>query len=467
MSGNFIHIAPPEAYNQVYNYYQRVIGDGGTLIDAEAVNRIYHNLNLVNFENRNYKLYHASAGLQKTSDKIDKLYDLGKDDIDQTFSGSDRPEHVQAWSNSEGVGNWQMSVEKDATNYCKESNDLGSIFGGNWTKTENKGDSPFGDSNEAVEVEMNTNSTGASNYIELDVDTATNFSSGDYITVSFYAKKIAGSSGQPELLIEGEDGNSNPISLIQQVFSTQIGEYQFFEFSAQFSADGTLRQSGCRIQDNNSSADTVYQAWGFQIEHGRYATSRIHTDGSTTTRLAPDSELENFYPEKGTIVMWFNQVYQPGDGGNNSMVYSKNSDYYIRLRDNLPNGVYYQWQIEPGKFLGLNNDLKSLFNMQDYQEFKVCIALTWSKNNQKKLIIGKKGDADFVEANHSLTFTGSKNFKLGQWDAAGTRSNHKIHFDDIYISKETSSVDELKELVASLSKYEGGANLKTEDITIV
>jgi len=283
--------------------------------------------------------YMAFGGLKKTNDQIDSLYDLSLNQIDQTVSGSDRPEHIQAWSNSEGVGNWQMSVEKEATNYCKESNDLGSIFGGNWTKTEGAGDSPFGDVNEAVEIDMNTGSTGASNYIELSVDTATNFSSGDYITVSFYAKKIAGSSGQPELLIEGEDSNSNPISLIQEAFSTQIGEYQFFGFTAQWSSDGTLRQAGCRIQDNDTNADTVYQFWGMQIESGQYATSRIYTDGGIATRLKPKPELKNLIPtkkgsEKGLLYGWADVVIGNTNNYKRLIIFNNFQDNFDLLQPN-------------------------------------------------------------------------------------------------------------------------------------
>jgi hypothetical protein len=349
-----------------------VIGNNGTLIDAEAVNRIYHNLNLLNLQNRSYKLYHASAGLQKTSDQIDKLYDLGKDDVDQTFSGSDRPEHLQSWSNNEGVGNWQMSVEKEATNYCKESNDLGSIFGGNWTKTEGAGDSPFGDVNEAVEIDMNTGSTGASNYIELSVDTATNFSSGDYITVSFYTKKIAGSSGQPELLIEGEDSNNNPISLIQKTFSTQVGEYQFFEFTAQWSSDGTLRQAGCRIQDNDTSADTVYQFWGMQIERGQYATSRISTDGAIATRLASNPVLDNFLVDEGSVALWVNLVLSTQY---RTLIFD-NNDQYRFLLYYLNTGSNFRFYC----FNDLTSSLNIVFPVTNNKIYRIGFVLSWSGN---------------------------------------------------------------------------------------
>jgi len=441
MSIKNTYIAPLKAYDQTWDYYQRVIGDNGTLIDAEAVNRIYHSLNLLNLENRSYKLYHASAGLQKTSDQIDKLYDLGKDDIDQTFSGSDRPEHIQAWSNSEGVGNWQINVEKEATNFCKESNDLGAIVGGNWTKTEGAGDSPFGDSNEAVEVEMNTASTGASNYIELDVDTATNFSSGDYITVSFYAKKIAVSSGQPELLIEGEDSNSNPISLIQEPFSTQIGEYQFFEFTAQWSADGTLRQAGCRIQDNDTSADTVYQFWGMQIERGQYATSRIYTNGAIATRLESLPTMYNIFPKGGTIAFWGDFIGQ-SDLPNERLI-ARSVSYQIRFRHGTD--PYYLQVFLDFKFTAL----RPAFTANEYERKRVLVVLSFSSTEQKLYIVDNSGEAAKAETANNVN-TNFQDTSSGIGNAKSLGTTHQSRFEAI-LSEEGSLISDEK--FKQLAKY--------------
>lgn len=412
---NLSYIAKPEAYNQSEGYHSRVSNDSGVLISAYDINKVYDTLNRLYLQNRNYKLYHAGAGLQKTSDQIDKLYDLGKNDVDQTFSGSDRPEHVQAWSNSDGVGNWQINVEKEATNYCKESNDLGSIVGGNWTKTEGAGDSPFGDSNEAVEVEMNTNNTGASNYIELSVDTATNFSSGDYITVSFYAKKIAGSSGQPELLIEGEDGNSNPISLIQETFSTQVGEYQFFEFTGQFSTDGTLRQAGCRIQDNDTSADTVYQVWGMQIERGQYPTSRIHTDGGIATRLESSSTMYNIFPKGGTIAFWGDFISQSELP--NERLIERSIAYQIRFRHETE--PFYLQVFLDYEF----TRLRPAFSANEYERKRVLVVLSFSSNQQKLYIVDNCGQAAKAQTSNSV----NTNFNPGDSGIGNSKRSESTH----------------------------------------
>ena len=112
------YIANPEAYKQTLAYYNRVDADNGTLISAYDTNEVYHALNLLRMQDRDYKLYAAYAGLQKTDNKIDKLYDLGKNGVDQTFAGNDRPFYENnLQTNNKDV----IAIEKSATNYILNS----------------------------------------------------------------------------------------------------------------------------------------------------------------------------------------------------------------------------------------------------------------------------------------------------------------------------------------------------------
>lgn len=202
-----------------------------------------------------------------------------------------------------------------------------------------------------------------------------------------------------------------------------------------------------------------------QVEQSNYATLYIETEGSTVTRLAPQPSLTDFlYTDKATLGGWLDMVRTSGEETN--FLFSSiaggatHSRLFLRSDNNNFEGQIFG---DTGGNITLNNPFLP-DNWDNFTRKRFAWLLSYDATNITLYICSETGELYKATDTHAINDTSELEINIG-CNVSGSRHT-SLRYENIYIENKVATDDEVKQILAALSRYEGGPDLTVDQITI-